>query len=377
VIVDGLVSAVGQSARVRGCPVIDVSGCILLPGLIDAHVHLTMDADALNKTGGGESDVFAALRAAHAAAATLRAGFTTVRDMGGRNHAEIELRHAIEAGLATGPRTLCAGKIVSATCPAAEQYAGMYAEADGVDAVIAAAGEQIERGSDLVALIATGTAFEADGDPREVRYSLEELTVGVGTAHAAGLPAAVHAEGIDGIWNGLRAGADTIELGTFLCEDESAAVWMAEHDVTLVPTMTVFDSLLDAPDDVDLGVSRGEVAQLRDANRRSVEMALHTGVKIACGGNTGMALQAHGTNARELRLLSDAGLTPQQRLAAATTTAAAAIGRQETLGRLEPGWAGDVTAVAADSLADAISFDDPQSLALVVQAGIVVTGRAA
>jgi imidazolonepropionase-like amidohydrolase len=94
--------------------VIDVSGCILLPGLIDAHVHLTMDADALNKTGQGESDVFAALRASHAAAATLRAGFTAVRDMGGRNYAEIELRRAIEAGLASGPRIRCAGKIVSA-----------------------------------------------------------------------------------------------------------------------------------------------------------------------------------------------------------------------------------------------------------------------
>jgi imidazolonepropionase-like amidohydrolase len=316
--------------------------------------------------------VFAALRAAHAASATLRAGFTTVRDMGGRNHAEIELRHAIEAGLAAGPRMLCAGKIVSATCPAAAQYAGMYAEADGVDAVIAAARDQIARGGDVVALIATGTAFEADGDPHEPRYSLAELTAGVHTAHAAGLPAAVHAEGIDGIWNALRAGADTIELGTFLCEDEGAAAWMAEHDVTFVPTMTVFDSLLHAPDEVDLGVSRAEVAQLCDANRRSVQLALHAGVKVVCGGNTGMALQAHGTNARELQLLSDAGLTPPQLLAAATTNAAAAIGRRETLGRLEPGWGGDVIAIAADSLSDAISFEDPQSLVLVVQAGIVI-----
>jgi imidazolonepropionase-like amidohydrolase len=376
---DGHVVAVGDlvAADHADVPTIDVAGCILLPGLIDAHVHLTMDADALNKTGTGETDVFAALRAAHAAEATLQAGFTTVRDMGGRNHVEMELRAAIESGLARGPRMVCAGKIVSMSCLAAEQYAGMYAEADGVDAVIGAVRDQVKRGADVVALIATGTAFEPGADPHQVRHSLNELTAAVQAAHEAGRRAAVHAEGIEGLWNGLRAGADTIELGTFLCDDESAARWMADHGVTLVPTMTVFDSFLHAPEDVDLGVSRKQVERLRDANRRSVQLAAKSGVAIACGGNTGMALQAHGSNARELQLLTGAGLPAEQVLAAATTVAAAALGRDDRLGRIEPGYVGDVTAVEADSLSKAISSVDTQRRQLVVQAGVPISGARA
>ncbi|MFZ0388174.1 MAG: amidohydrolase family protein [Solirubrobacteraceae bacterium] len=373
---DGGVVAVGDlvAADHAGVPTIDVAGCILLPGLIDAHVHLTMDPDALNKTGVGESDVFATLRAAHAAEATLQAGFTTVRDMGGRNHLEMELRAAIDRDLARGPRMVCAGKIVSMSCLAAEQYAGMYAEADGVDAVIGAVRDQVKRGADVVALIATGTAFEPGADPHQVRHSLDELTAAVQAAHQTGRRAAVHAEGIEGLRNGLRAGADTIELGTFLYEDESAARWMADHGVTLVPTMTVFDSFLHAPEDVDLGVSRQEVERLRDANRRSVQLAATSGVAIACGGNTGMALQAHGSNARELQLLSGVGLTAEQVLAAATTVAASALGSAERLGRIEPGYVGDVIAVEADSLSEAISGVDTQRLQLVVQAGIPISG---
>jgi imidazolonepropionase-like amidohydrolase len=376
VIRDGRVVAVGGPAAADHArvPAVDVSGCVLMPGLIDAHVHLTMDAEALNKTGAGESDVFAALRAAHAAEATLRAGFTTVRDMGGRNHVEMELRAAVENGLARGPRMLCAGRIVSMSCLAAEQYAGMYAEADGVDAVVGAVRDQIRRGADVVALIATGTAFEPGADPHQVRHSPHELSAAVQAAHAAGRRAAVHAEGIEGLWNGLRAGADTIELGTFLCEDESAARWMADHDVTLVPTMTVFDSFLHAPDDVDLGVTREQVAQLRDANRRSVQLAAQSGVAIACGGNTGMALQMHGSNARELQLLGDAGLSAEQVLAAATTVGAAALGADASLGRIEPNHAGDVIAVEAGALSEAISTVDTERLQLVVQAGVPVSG---
>jgi imidazolonepropionase-like amidohydrolase len=200
---DGHVVTVGDLAAAdhADVPTIDVAGCILLPGLIDAHVHLTMDADALNKTGAGETDVFAALRAAHAAEATLQAGFTTVRDMGGRNHVEMELRAAIESGLARGPRMVCTGKIVSMSCLAAEQYAGMYAEADGVDAVIGAVRDQVKRGADVVALIATGTAFEPGAESHQVRHSLNELTAAVQAAHQAGRRAAVHAEGIEGLWN--------------------------------------------------------------------------------------------------------------------------------------------------------------------------------
>jgi hypothetical protein len=143
---------------------------------------------------------------------------------------------------------------------------------------------------------------------------------------------------------------------------------MADHGVALVPTMTVFDSFLRAPEDVDLGVSREQVERLRDANRRSVQLAAKAGVAVACGGNTGMALQAHGSNARELQLLSGAGLPAEQVLAAATTVAGAAVGSGERVGRIEPGYVGDVIAVETDSLSEAISSVDSQHLQLVVQA---------
>jgi imidazolonepropionase-like amidohydrolase len=377
VVQDGRIVDVSPDAHraYSALPVIDVSDCLLLPGLIDAHVHLTMDADALNKTGAGESDVLAALRAAHAAEATLKAGFTTVRDMGGRNFAEMDLRSAVAAGWAQGPRMQLAGKIVSGSCLAAEQYAGMYQEADGADEVMAAARHQIRRGADVVALIATGTAFEAGTDPHQVRLSEPELAAAVEVAHAHGRPAAVHAEGIEGLWNGLRAGADTIELGTFLYEDEQAARWMADHDVTLVPTMTVFDSFLNAPEEVDLGVTHERIAELREANQRSVRLASQLGVSIACGGNTGMALQPHGGNARELELLvSGGGLDPAQALAAATTDAAAALGYHNMLGTIAPGYVGDLIAASADSIEEVIALHEPGRLQLVLQSGNPVSG---
>lgn len=347
-----------------------------LPGLIDAHVHITI--------GGGpsgtfeEEETYNVLTTLANARRTLQAGITTIRDLGGRNYIEFAVRRAIRNHLFRGPRMILAGKIVGMTAPGVDYWPGMYREADGVQEVRKGVREQLKAGADVVKVMATGSAMSPGEEPAP-QYTTQELRVAVEEAHRSGRSVAAHASGAIGIQNCLRAHVDCIEHGSWLHEDPAALQVMTKRNVFLVPTCKAFA----AP--VARGSSAGltdwmldQIAEEWENNQKSVRAALAAGVPIAMGTDAGGPVNYHGENAQELSYLVEAGLSPMQAIVAATQRAADCVGLAERIGTIEPGKLADVLVVSADPLEDIGVLADPDSIRLVMKGGRQVrqVGRA-
>ncbi len=355
--------------------VIDVGSRHVLPGLIDAHVHLTIEG---GPSGTYEHDeTYGILMTLAAAQRTLAAGFTTARDLGGRNLIEFSVRRAIEDGVFAGPRMVLAGRIVSMTSAGAPYWPGMYREADGPDEVRKAVREQLKHGADVVKVMATGSAM-TPGEQPVAQYTVDEMRAAVEEAHKAGKPVAAHASGITGIRNALEAGVDHIEHGSCLHEDPAAIAFMAAHGIFLVPTLKAF--AVAVARGTDAGIPGWMVEQNRDESENSIlslKRAIAAGVRIALGTDAGGPLNRHGENADELVYMVEAGMSPMQAIVAATRTAAECIGLADRVGTLEPGKLADLLVVSGDPLADIAVLTNPQAIDLVFKGGVVVAGREA
>ena len=340
---------------------IDVGGRTIMPGLVDAHVHLC-------------SGIATGLRPyalAKAARDMLDGGITTVRDLGSYGREVFDLRDAIDAGYSPGPRILLCGQIVAATSPGAATFAGMYREADGVDEVRKAVREQIRQGADLIKVMTTGALTVPLADVHPSQMTDEELAALVDEAHRSGFKVASHAEGADGIRQSVAAGVDTVEHGDmgYLVPDALAA--MAERRMVLVPTLSVFDAVAD-PDGGFADWMQERAKRLGEGARKTVTAARTAGVAIAMGADAG----PHGANARELVKLTDAGLTNAEALAAGTTVAAEACGLGGTIGAIAPGHAADVLVVDGDPLTDISVLCAASRRWLVLHNGAPVAGTA-
>jgi imidazolonepropionase-like amidohydrolase len=356
---DRLVDAVAVTER--DAVEIDVGGRTVMPGLVDAHVHLCSGiATGLRPYALGK-----------AARDMLDGGITTVRDLGSYGREVFDLRDAIAAGYSPGPRIVLCGQIVAATSPGAAAFAGMYREADGVDEVRRAVREQIRQGADLIKVMTTGALTVPLEDVHPAQMTDDELAVLVDEAHRSGFRVASHAEGADGIRQSVAAGVDTVEHGDmgYLVPDALAA--MAERGIVLVPTLSVFDEVAD-PDAGFPEWMQERAKRLGEGARKTVTAARSAGVAIAMGADAG----PHGANARELVKLADAGLPNAEALAAGTTVAAEACGLAGTVGALAPGHAADVLVVDGDPLADVSVLCDAARRWLVLHDGAPVAGTA-
>ena len=340
---------------------IDVGGRTIMPGLIDAHVHLC-------------SGIATGLRPyalAKAARDMLEGGITTVRDLGSYGREVFDLRDAIDAGYCPGPRIVLCGQIVAATSPGAAAFAGMYREADGVEEVRKAVREQIRQGADLIKVMTTGALTVPLEDVHPSQMTDEELAALVDEAHRSGFRVASHAEGADGIRQSVAAGVDTVEHGDmgYLVPDALAA--MAERRIVLVPTLSVFDAVAD-PDGGFADWMQERAKRLGEGARKTVTAARTAGVAIAMGADAG----PHGANARELGKLTDAGLTNAEALAAGTTVAAEACGLGRAIGEIAAGHAADVLVVDGDPLTDISVLCAASRRWLVLHNGAPVAGTA-
>ncbi|MCC7487099.1 MAG: amidohydrolase family protein [Burkholderiales bacterium] len=355
--------------------VIDCTGMTVLPGLIDAHVHLAFRSvpDRLRYQVTA-SPMLKAFYAAKHAKLTLDAGFTTVRTMGGEEC--MAVKQAIEAGVIEGPRLLVSG-IVDMTCghidlirhPALPR--APEDTADGVWEVRKRVRQHVRNGADFIKICTSGGVTSAIDEPDWRNYTLEEIMAITDEAHAIGRRVAAHAHGNLGIKNAVRGGVDTIEHGIFL--DEEAIDMMLKAGSYLVPTLTVGHAEMVRGRESGLSEHALEKAhRVHPIRLRSVRMACDAGVKIVCGTDTA-SIALHGENAKELELLmQDGGLTAMQAIRAATSMAAEAIAMSDRIGTIEPGKYADLLVIDGDPLSDIRVFQDRGRIKAVYKGGKII-----
>lgn len=337
-----------------GAEVLDLGDLILVPGLVDAHTHVALTPDYSSRNPIlFKSVATRTLEAAAAARANLLAGFTTLRDVDneGADQADVALRDAVAAGLVPGPRMQVAGWALSITAghmnqaglpPAIDAAVPQFAIlADDLPAMVAGVRSQVKAGVDWIKIYATGTLRHIDPETLEPVSQLSEAEVRalVEEARRWGKPVAAHAYGGSGALNAVRGGVRSIEHGMFL--DGPTLSEMASRGTVWVPTLMVY---FPEPGDADAALRQRIVSAHRDTFRR----ALRAGVRIAFGSDAGAV--PHGTQARELGVMVDYGMTPLQALRSATVVAAELMGLEDRVGRIAPGYAADLVGVPGNPL---------------------------
>ena len=375
VMVDGdRISAVehARAARVpRGAVRIDAKGMTVLPGLIDCHVHLCLGGEPdVIRTVEEEDSAYTLLKAARFAQTTLEAGFTTVRDLGFRDHSIFSLKQAIQTGLVPGPRILAAGLAICMTGGHA-RFIGR--QADGPDEVVAAVREQLAAGAEAIKFIASGGVLTPGTSPEAAQMTVEELTAGIAEARRAGRHVAAHAHSAPGMKNAVQAGAHSIEHGTLL--DEDAAALIRHQGVFIVPTLSALATTLEHGLPCGIPQSVVEKAQsMRARHEATFKKAHHSGIRIAMGTDAGTPFNHHGDNAQELERMVALGMSPMEAIVATTSQAATLLGVHDIVGTIEVGKLADVLIVEGDPLKNITLLRNRERIAGVMQSGRFVAG---
>jgi imidazolonepropionase-like amidohydrolase len=363
VVKDGIIADIGRNVAVpAGARLVDLSGYTVLPGLIDAHTHLTINAKSQDPLE--ELEHTAAERALGSlpnARAVLLAGFTTVRDLGSyRALVDVALRDAINRGDVVGPRMYVAGAYVTitggagavtgfapdVTLPWDLRYGAANSPSEVRERIRALAGQRV----DVIKMFATGAILTHNSSPSGREATPEELAAAVDEAHNFGLKVAVHAHGPEGIKAAVRAGAASIEHGTLM--DDEGRTLMKEHGTYLVPTLEVRECVGDNYPPEFVAKSR----QILSAQLSNFRKAVDAGVKIAFGTDIGVC--PFGRNAREFNFMVQNGMTPMQAIQSATVAGADLLGISDKVGSLARGKLADVIAVRGDPLANVRLLED-------------------
>lgn len=342
-----------------GAEVIDLRDHFVLPGLMDMHVHLQGELGPKNDSDDLKmSRQLVQMKSQMFAMRTLRAGFTTVRDVGSSGQEMYALRDAIESGWVDGPRIVAAGGVgitgghadVSGMKPELLAYYTDESICDGPYDCRRAARNAIKFGADLIKITSTGGVLTDRATGTGQQMEMDELTEIVRAANRMGRKVACHAHQEDGIVAALQAGVDSIEHGTYA--GESAIALFLETGAYLVPTLLAGDTVarMAAETDFMSDAIKHKAARVGRDLQENFARVHKAGVKIAYGTDSGVS--AHGTNAREAVLMARAGMSAMDIIKTATVNAADLIDHSDTLGTIAPGKAADIIATAGSPLED-------------------------
>lgn len=380
---NGKVSAAGPAAQVQapaGATVIDAAGKTILPGLIDAHVHLSTNAhpQAADFMGWNvmTPENMKQMHGVFNARRSLEAGFTSLRNMGYEE--SIALRDGINEGLVPGPRILTSG-FVNQTGGHSDMFMpGHFPrkplhEADGPDECRKNVRQWCRLGVDFIKICTTGGVMSKGDDPNMRNYTPAEIAAVTDEAHSQGRHVAAHAQVPGGIKNAILNGVDTIEHGNVL--DDECIELMVKHGTYLVPTLAVVHEVIRKG--TQYGLPEYGLAKARsvyEQHRQSIARAYQAGVRIAMGTDAAFNICRNGDNAIELELMVGVGITPMDTIVATTRVAAQAMGLKD-VGTLTPGQRADLLVVDGDPLADIKVLQEKERIHYVIQAGQVAVDR--
>jgi imidazolonepropionase-like amidohydrolase len=378
VIEDGRIAEVGPG--LDGDESVDATGCALLPGMFDCHIHVAMRYEDLDEVAVMHRPFsYGFFRIPETLLWILALGITTVRDASG---ADAGLRQAVEDGTLVGPRMQVSLNMMSMTgghsdawlpSGAVSQWGVTYpglpdGVCDGGEGVRAKVREMVRAGADVIKIASSGGFLSPFDDPRRPHFSQAEVDAIVETAADLGRWVMSHAHGAEGIKRAVRAGVRSIDHGTFL--DAEGIEMMLERGTWLVPTLTAGDTTDELAADPRIPEPVRE--KLRTLGRPELDAfrrAAEAGVKVAMG--TDCPVAPHGTNLRELVLMAENGYTPSQALVAATSSAAELMGLQDELGTLGPGKRADIVVLEGDPF----DFEKlPDRIRSVYKDGVRVVG---
>ena len=365
----------GDSAVPDGAEVVDMTRFTGVPGLIDVHTHMTYywDQAAGSRPWEQQSERNPAVTvflAQENARKTLESGVTTVRDLGASDYADVAMRDLINRGAMRGPRMFVAGYGLHVT--GGPERPGHVTpdggRADGVPEVLRAVRRQVAAGADVIKVYgSTGSAEDVSGDQT---FTFEEMKAAVDAAHQAGKRIAIHSYGPAGARDAVRAGADSLEHATDM--DDATIAEMARRKTFYVPTID--HNRYYAEHREQFGYGKTVVGGLDAYRRRNLETARRAhkaGVRFAMGSDAVFTM--FGQNTRELVRFVEAGMTPAEALATATTNGAALLGKEASLGRVAAGYYADLVAVEGDPLSDVRVVVD--KVRWVMKGGKVVVER--
>ncbi len=383
IVIDGdRITAVRASSETgtAEAAIVQPAGGLCLPGCIDLHTHLTTDPSGQSYTESyrlNPPDI--AYRAEANGLKTLRAGFTSVRDLGDGWGVTVSLRNAVKAGTVIGPRIFTAGKSIATTGGHADPTNGTSLRfmgapgpevgvINGADEASEAVRQRYKESSDLIKITATGGVLSVAKNGLNPQFSQQEMNAVITTAKDYGLTVAAHAHGPEGMKRAVLAGVTSIEHGTFMTPEVMNL--MKERGTWFVPTLMAGAWVAEKAEEPGyyLPIVAAKARAIGPQIAKTLSAAYKAGVPIAFGTDAGV--YPHGLNAREFELLANAGVPVPVTVQMATYFAAQVLDESANIGELAPGKFADITVVALDSLDDAKRLMQP---IMVVKGGVLVT----